>query len=127
MRALVLYLIGSVIIPSNNSVHLVTLNFLEDIDMIKDFEWGASMPALLQISLRKVKLEEATFEGKFLIFISKDMALFIYGYSIFLSYFMFQLIFHFLLRLFMLEHLPLLQSKSLMAPIVMPLLSIMFI
>ena len=74
MRVLFLYLIGSVIVPfSNNVVHLIYLKILEDIDRIKDFVWEAAMLAFVQISLRKVKLEETHSQGGHFYFLSIRM------------------------------------------------------
>ena len=57
VQALVLYLIGSVITSfSNATVPLIYLKFLKNIENIKDYAWGVAMLAILQTSLRRVRL-----------------------------------------------------------------------
>ncbi|KAK4434785.1 protein MAIN-LIKE 1 [Sesamum alatum] len=55
LRALFLYVIGSVIVPSNSQdIHCCYLLFLRDIEKIKDYAWGAAMLAIVHRALEKV-------------------------------------------------------------------------
>ncbi|XVF27036.1 hypothetical protein REPUB_Repub14bG0072000 [Reevesia pubescens] len=54
VRALVLYLIGSVITPSSNVVPSIFLQLMDDITTIKDYASGATLLAYLHVGLEKV-------------------------------------------------------------------------